>query len=79
MQVSKAPMPGARFRATAAAAPVHDSALAVVVMGGHHRCERQPDDFQPNDDGNCDEIETVGMFLDTPKAPLFVYSPKEGL
>jgi hypothetical protein len=72
-------MPGARFRAAAAAAPVHDSELAAVVMGGHHRCERQADDMQPNDDGGCDEIETVGMFLDTPMTPLFVYSPKQEL
>lgn len=76
LQVPKQPMPEARFRAAAAAAPANDGARAVVVLGGHHRCERMADESKVDDDGGCDEIRTVSLFIDEPTTPLFVYAPK---
>ena len=74
MQVPKAPMPEARFRAAAVQVPTNDNEVAVVVLGGHHRCEREADEDNVNDDGGCDEIAFASMFIDTPTPPLFVFS-----
>jgi hypothetical protein len=73
LQVTKAPMPGARFRAAAAAATVHDGVRAVMVFGGHHRCETMPDVANPEDDGGCDEISVVAAFFDVQTSSMFVY------
>lgn len=70
-------MPGARFRATAAAADVHDGLRAVMVFGGHHRCESMPDFEKPDDDGGCDEIAVVAAFFEVQTAPIYVYEASE--
>ena len=76
-QVAKAPMPGARFRATAAAATMHDGLRAVMVFGGHHRCEAMADDGNPDDDGGCDEIAAVAAFFEVTTAPIYLYQASE--
>jgi hypothetical protein len=78
LQVEKAPMPGARFRATAAAATIHDGTRAVMVFGGHHRCERMPALDNPDDDGGCDEIAVVAAFFEAKTAPIYVYEAGAG-
>jgi hypothetical protein len=51
-----------------------NSSTAVVVLGGHHRCEHTADEKVANDDGGCDEINSVAMFLDSLMPPLFVFT-----
>jgi hypothetical protein len=67
-------MANPRFRATAAAVPTHDSSIAVVVLGGHHRCENMPDFSKPSDDGGCDEIAQGEAFINAPLPPLFMFA-----
>lgn len=73
LQVIKAPMPGARFRAAAAAATLHDGMRAVMVFGGHHRCEAMSDDKNANDDGGCDEIAVVVAYFEAATSPIYVF------
>lgn len=71
-------MPGPRFRAAAAAATLHDGLRAVMVFGGHHRCETQADDADAEDDGGCDEIAVVAAFFEVETAPIYLYQASEG-
>ena len=67
------PIPEARIRATAAQVPITDNETAVVVLGGHHRCDNAANFKNSNDDGGCDEIGHASMFLGGAPQPLFVY------
>lgn len=75
--MSKAPMPGARFRATAASATMHEGMRAVMIFGGHHRCKKAAVEANPDDDGGCDEIAVVAAFFEVQTAPIFVYEASE--
>lgn len=71
VQVEKAPMPNALFRAAAVAVPTQGSTLSFAVFGGHHLCEAAADSEDGDDDGGCDEIRAVRAFIDAAVPPVF--------
>jgi hypothetical protein len=73
VQAATASMPEARFRASAAHVQLVDGDTAVAVFGGHHRCQRNSNFENADDDGGCIEIGHASMYLvDTATPPVFV-------